>query len=108
MIDLKKRLSSGYKISCYMERLSMERFDLKPLILDSLKQEAEQMKEEILGEEAGFVEYQQSSVFKFIVLSGKHDENYDGYNGEYFFPSETGSDDSSPDLERDPYFNKRW
>ena len=109
LLDFRRKLRSGYKIACSKESLAMERIDLKPLILDSLQKESEQMEDEILGDAAGFVEYQQTNVFSFTVLSGRHDENYNGYDGEYFFPAETGVDDSdSPGLEQDPYYNKRW
>lgn len=94
--DLKTKLSRGYRMETRMKEIVLERVDLAPLILDSLDVEAEQMKEEI-EVEGGYVEYQNIENSRFTALSGHHNEDYDGFNGDYFFPSENGKEGSYRD-----------
>merc|ERR1711957_1111266 len=81
----------GYKMVTYEENLVLEQFDLIPLVLDSIDQEDEQLKEEVEGGE-GYVEYQTMSNNRFTSIVGNHHDDYDGSNGEYFFPVETGNE----------------
>lgn len=92
--DLRKKLSKGYKMNTSTQSLVLERFDLVPLFLDSLKEVNDQLEEEIEGETAGFVEYQNIATTSFTSLVGHHHEDYDGFNGEYFFPADTGREDN--------------
>ena len=95
--DLRRRLSRGYRMHCRTQNVVLERYDLVPLFLDSMNDVDEQLKEEIHGETAGFVEYQNIETSSFTSLEAYHHEDYDGFNGEYFFPAETGKEDYGGD-----------
>ncbi len=95
--DLRRKLSRGYRMNTRTQSLALERFDLVPLFLDSMEDEATQLKEEIEGETAGFVEYQNIETSYFTSLVAYHNEDYDGFNGEYFFPADTGKEDYGGD-----------
>lgn len=92
--ELKRKLQRGYKMNTRTQSLLLERFDLVPLFLDSMGEVDNQLKEEIEGETAGFVEYQNIDTSSFTSLVGYHNEDYDGFNGEYFFPVDTGKEDN--------------
>lgn len=93
--DLKRKLSRGYRMQTRNKEIVLERLDLVPLILDSLDIEEVQMKEEV--ESGGFVEYQNLDNSRYTAIVGHHDEDYDGFNGDYFFPAETGKEGSYGD-----------
>lgn len=95
--DLRRKLSRGYRMNTRTQSLALERFDLVPLFLDSMEDEETQLKDEIEGTKGGFVEYQNSETSYFTVLTGYHNEDYDGFNGEYFFPADTGKEDYGGD-----------
>ena len=101
--DLKRKLGRGYRMDTRMKEIVFERVDLVPLIIDHLEDAEAQMKEEIEGATAGFVEYQNVDTSRYSVLVGHHSEDYDGFNGDYFFPAETGKEgsygDSSQELD---------
>jgi len=88
--DLRRKLRKGYRMNMKTQDLVMERVDLVPLFLDSMQDEDDQLKSEVEGENAGFVEYQNIETTKFTSLVGFHHEDYDGFNGEHFFPADTG------------------
>ncbi len=92
--DLRRKLSRGYRMNTRTQSLVLERFDLVPLFLDSMQEEGDQLKDEIDGETNGFVEYQNIETTSFTTLVGYHHEDYDGFNGEYFFPADTGRENS--------------
>eukprot|EP00558_Chaetoceros_sp_UNC1202_P004917 CAMPEP_0197246920 /NCGR_PEP_ID=MMETSP1429-20130617/23539_1 /TAXON_ID=49237 /ORGANISM="Chaetoceros sp., Strain UNC1202" /LENGTH=441 /DNA_ID=CAMNT_0042707695 /DNA_START=22 /DNA_END=1347 /DNA_ORIENTATION=- len=92
--ELKRKLARGYRMNTRMKDIVLERIDLVPLILDSLDDEETQLKEEIEGDSGGFVEYQNMDASKYTALISSHNEEYDGFNGDYFFPAETGSEGS--------------
>jgi len=92
--DLRTKLSRGYRMETTTETLVLEQFDLVPLVLDSLEGEEEQLREEVEGG-ASYVEYQSVDTSRFTVVAGSHHEDYDGFNGDYFFPVETGNEDNS-------------
>ena len=80
------------------QSLVLERFDLVPLFLDSMEEEENQMKDEIdVEKNAGFVEYQNIETNYFTSLVAYHHEDYDGFNGEFFFPADTGKEDYGGD-----------
>ena len=81
-----------------MKDIVMERIDLVPLIMDGMDSIESQMKEEIDGETGGFVEYQNMETTAYSALVVYHHEDYDGFNGDYFFPAETGKEASYGDL----------
>ena len=88
--DLKKKLTRGYNMNTWTEgNIVLERFNLVPLVLDSLEKEDEQMVEEA---ERGFVEYQSMDTSGYTALLGHHHEDYDGANADHFFPAEIGSE----------------
>jgi len=87
--DLRKKLRNGYRMEVDVGYLELERFDLAPMILDSVKDEAA-AEEKLLDEDNGYVEYQSESKEKFSMFVATHCDGYDGFNGEYFFPTETG------------------
>lgn len=91
--DLRRKLSRGYRMNIRTKDLVLERLDLVPLFLDSMEEVDRQLQEEIEGETAGFVEYQNVETTSFTTLVGHHNEDYDGFNGEYFFPADTGKED---------------
>lgn len=95
--DLRRRLSRGYRMNTRTQSLVLERFDLVPLFLDSMEAESDQILEEVAGETSGFVEYQNIETTAFTTLIGYHHEDYDGFNGEYFFPADTGKEDYGGD-----------
>ena len=95
--DLRRRLSRGYRMNTRTKGLVLERLDLVPLFLDSMEEVDSQLQEEIEGETAGFVEYQNVETTSFTTLIGYHNEDYDGFNGEYFFPADTGKEDYGGD-----------
>ena len=95
--DLRRRLSRGYRMNTRTRSLALERFDLVPLFLDSMEAEATQLKEEVESDTAGFVEYQNIETSYFTVLEAYHSEDYDGFNGEYYFPADTGKEDYGGD-----------
>ncbi len=95
--DLRRRLSRGYRMNTRTQSLVLERFDLVPLFLDSMEAESDQLLEEVAGETAGFVEYQNIETTAFTTLIGYHHEDYDGFNGEFFFPADTGKEDYGGD-----------
>jgi len=101
--DLKRKLESGYRMNTRMEEIVLEHIQLVPLIIDSLEDANAQMREEVEGETGGFVEYQNIDATKHFALAGYHNEDYDGSNGDYFFPAETGKEasysDSSQELD---------
>lgn len=100
--DLRRKLKRGYRMNTRTQSLVLERFDLVPLFLDSMEVENDQLKEEVDGERGGFVEYQNIETTAFTTLIGYHHEDYDGFNGEYFFPADTGKEDYGGDgLEQD-------
>ena len=72
-----------------MDNLVLERFDLVPLVCDSLEQGDEQAMQ-VLENTVEYVEYQSTDTSRYISLAGYHHEDYDGSNGDYFFPAETG------------------
>ena len=74
------------------EELVLERLDLVPLILDSLLEEETHLQEEV-EVQGGYVEFQNLEKSRFTSLVGHHNEDYDGFNGEGFFPTETGRED---------------
>lgn len=90
--ELKRKLGRGYKFNTEMESIVMERFDLVPLFLDSADDEVENLRNEVEGPMGGYVEYQNIDTSKFSALVGYHNEDYDGFNGEFFFPAETGKE----------------
>jgi len=92
--DLRRKLSRGYRMNTRTQSLVLERFDLVPLFLDSMNDVEDQLKEEVMGEKAGFVEYQNIETSYFTSLVGYHHEDYDGFNGEYFFPADTGRENN--------------
>jgi len=87
--DLRKKLRNGYNMNVDVGYLELERFDLAPLILDGINEEAA-AEEKLLGEEKGYVMYQSQSMEKFSTFVAAHGEGYDGFNGEFYFPAETG------------------
>ena len=91
--DLKRKLAKGYRMNTRKKEIVLERVDLVPLILDSLDEAESQLKEEIEGESGGYVEYQNMATSKYCVLVGYHHEDYDGSNGDFFFPHEKGTED---------------
>jgi len=95
--DLKRKLGKGYRMNARMKDIVMERTDLIPLIIDSVDDVESQMKEEVEGEAGGYVEYQNVETTKYSALLGYHSEDYDGFNGDYFFPAETGKEGSYGD-----------
>jgi len=95
--DLKRKLGRGYRMNTRMKEIVMERIDLVPLFIDSVDDIESQMKEEVEGETAGYVEYQNIEASKYFALIGYHNEDYDGFNGDYFFPAETGKEGSFGD-----------
>jgi hypothetical protein len=95
--DLKRKLGKGYRMDTRMKEIVFERVDLVPLIIDSLEDAEAQMKEEVEGETGGFVEYQNIDTSKHVALIGYHNEDYDGFNGDFFFPAETGKESSYGD-----------
>lgn len=88
--DLRKKLSKGYRMVTTMESLVLERFDLVPLVVDSLEQGDEQAEEDTLIDQ--YAEYQSTETSRCTSLIGYHHEDYDGFNGEYFFPVEMGNE----------------
>lgn len=90
--ELKRKLGRGYKFNTGMEDIVMERFDLVPLFLDSIDDEDDNLKDEVEGPKGGYVEYQNIDTSKFSALVGYHNEDYDGFNGDFFFPAETGKE----------------
>lgn len=101
--DLKRKLGRGYRMNTRLKEIVFERVDLVPLIIDSLEDAEAQMKEEVEGEVGGYVEYQNIDTSRYSALVGHHNEDYDGFNGDYFFPAETGKEgsygDSSQELD---------
>lgn len=96
--DVQQRLRRGYKMNTSLKGLELERFDLVPLLLDSIEEdEATQLKEEVEGDEAGYIECQSMARSRFSLLTAHHNEDYNGYNGELFFPSETGNEGVQPE-----------
>lgn len=96
--DLRRKLSRGYRMNTRTQSLVLERFDLVPLFLDSMEEEENQMKDEVdIEKNAGFVEYQNIETSYFTSLVAYHHEDYDGFNGEYFFPADTGKEDYGGD-----------
>lgn len=95
--DLRRKLARGYRMNTKMKDIVMERIDLVPLIIDSMESIQRQMKEEVEGETGGYVEYQNMETTSYSVLVGYHNEDYDGFNGDYFFPAETGKEGSYGD-----------
>jgi len=88
--DLRNKLTRGYKMNARVEsKIVLERYDLVPLVLDTVEKEEEQLLEET---NRGFVEYQSLDTSVYTALLAHHNEDYDGYNGDYFFPAETGSE----------------
>lgn len=90
--DLRRKLSRGYKMNVQTKELVLERLDLVPLILDSLLEEETHLQEEV-EVQGGYVEFQNLEKSRFTSLVGHHNEDYDGFNGEGFFPTETGRED---------------
>mmetsp|Transcript_7839 Transcript_7839/g.14775 ORF Transcript_7839/g.14775 Transcript_7839/m.14775 type:complete len:482 (-) Transcript_7839:84-1529(-) len=95
--DLRRKLARGYRMNTRMKDIVLERIDLVPLIIDSMENVDAQMKEEVEGETGGYVEYQNMETTNYSVLVGYHNEDYDGFNGDYFFPAETGKEGSYGD-----------
>jgi hypothetical protein len=95
--DLKRKMGKGYRMNTSLKEIVMERIDLVPLFIDSVDDIESQMKEEVEGEAAGYVEYQNIETSKHLALLGCHNEDYDGFNGDYFFPAETGMEGSFGD-----------
>ena len=95
--DLKHKLGKGYRMNTRMKDIVMERTDLIPLIIGSVDDVESQMKEEVEGEAGGYVEYQNVERTKYSALLGYHSEDFDGFNGDYFFPAETGKEGSYGD-----------
>ena len=91
--DLRRKLSRGYRMNTRTKCLVLEQLDLVLLFLDSMEDVNSQLEEEIEGEAGGFVEYQNVEMTKFSILIGYCNEDYDGFNGEYFFPADTGKED---------------
>lgn len=87
--DLRTKLRNGYRMDVNVGLIELERFDLNPLILDSIEEEAA-ADEKLLTEDDGIVEYKTQSKEKFSTFAARHSPDYDGFNGEYFFPAETG------------------
>jgi len=92
--DLRTKLSRGYRMQTMVENLVLEQFDLVPLVLDSLDAEEEQLREEVEGGGVSYAEYQTMDTSRFTAVVGFHHEDYDGVNGDYFFPVETGNEDN--------------
>lgn len=111
--DLRKKLRSGYRMEVDVGYLELERFDLVPMILDSVKEEAA-AEETLMSEDKGYVMYQSESKEKFTTFVATHCDGYDGFNGEYFFPAETGMEgEDKPsrwvgggNIEKDDNYNK--
>ena len=111
--DLRKKLRSGYRMEVDVGYLELERFDLAPMILDSVKDEAA-AEDKLQQEDKGYVAYQSQSMEKFSTFVATHCDGYDGFNGEFFFPAETGLEgEDKPsrwvgggNVERDDNYNK--
>ena len=117
--DLRKKLRTGYRMDSELSLLELRRYDLAPMILDSAKNEPKAESDLISsdtenGGQKGFVEFQNQVNSKFTVILASHHMDYDGYNGEYFFPAETGAEeDGAPtrwvgngNVERDENYGK--
>ncbi|GFH60816.1 hypothetical protein CTEN210_17292 [Chaetoceros tenuissimus] len=95
--DLKRKLGRGYKMTSRMKEIVLESIALVPLIIDSLEDVEKQMNEEVEGSLGGYVEYQSVDSSRYTALTAVHNEDYDGLNGDYFFPAETGREGSYGD-----------
>ena len=95
--DLRRKLSRGYRMNLRSQSLVLERLDLVPLFLDSMEDVDDQIQKEIESDIAGFVEYQNVETSYFTLLVGYHNEDYDGFNGEFFFPADNGKEDYGGD-----------
>lgn len=95
--DLSRKLGRGYRMNARRKEIVLERHDLVPLIIDGLEVAETQMNEETEGEIGGYVEYQNVDTSKYSALVAYHSEEYDGFNGDYFFPTETGNEKSYGD-----------
>lgn len=94
--DLKRKMGRGYRMNTRTKEIVVDRHDLVPLIIDSLEDAEAQMKDEI-DKIGGYVEYQNVDTSRYSALTAYHNEEYDGFNGDYFFPSETGKESSYGD-----------
>ena len=111
--DLRKKLRSGYRMEVDVGYLELERFDLAPMILDSVKDEGA-AEDKLQKEDKGYVACQSQSMEKFSTFVATHCDGYDGFNGEFFFPAETGLEgEDKPsrwvgggNVEKDDNYNK--
>ena len=86
--ELQHELEAGYSMKTISREIVLEKFHLKPLVLDSLEHAEAQMKDETDGKTDSCVEYQRTDIGRFSAVVGCHSEYYDGSNGEMCFPAE--------------------
>jgi predicted nicotinamide N-methyase len=91
--ELKQKLTQGYKMSVSVDRIKVRTTMLQTTILDS--SEKEMTHEEEAGN--GYIQYvpRSTQTTEYALLQAQHDEEYDGENGEWFFPAENGSEEQA-------------
>mmetsp|Transcript_26359 Transcript_26359/g.47812 ORF Transcript_26359/g.47812 Transcript_26359/m.47812 type:complete len:537 (-) Transcript_26359:176-1786(-) len=104
--ELKHKLTQGYKMSVSVDRIKVRTTMLQTTILDS--SEKEMMHDEEAGNN-GYIQYvpRSTQTTEYALLQAQHDEEYDGENGEWFFPAENGSEEQAKfkrDIEPDVEF----
>ena len=81
--DLQRELKLGYLINTSMSEIALDRIELIPQIVNSID-------DNVQGENGGSVEYQKIDTSRYSAIVGFHHEEYDGTNGDVFFPAEGG------------------
>jgi hypothetical protein len=70
-----------------VESLPLEKVKISPLIFDSLEEMRLDFISDVETSSFDKVKVENIETFNYKVMTGNHDEGYDGYNGERFFPS---------------------
>ena len=81
--DLQRELKLGYRINTSMSEIALDRIELIPQIVNSID-------DDVQGENGGSVEHQKIDTSRYSAIVGFHHEEYDGTNGDVFFPAEGG------------------
>jgi hypothetical protein len=85
--NLDSTLRNEFKMHTKLENLPFQKVKISSLIFDSLEEVRSGFISDVETSSFDKVTVENIDTLDYKVLTGNHDEGYDGYNGDRFFPS---------------------
>ena len=85
--QLDATLRDEFKMHTNIVSVPLQKMKISPLTFDSLQQMRSDFISDVETSSFDKVKIVNSDTLKYKVMTGNHDEGYDGYNGDMFFPS---------------------